>query len=209
MLCSLPWVPWVLGFLFLDAKTSQRCLLSQGHDKALKSSLLTAGFWGNLLWTWNQTLPFRAKSLLLSLLSKASFMVERKNPSAGVRALALWVLCRTRAGEMLLTLGPGGLLRALGSVCDSDLRQFWSYCSSFLGALQFSPFLTDFYCHILSVTSPTAAELWKWSKWKWVSKEVYSNYSELFGISTSDEVWGNFVFCRRSCVAHESKHRSS
>lgn len=45
---------------------------------ALKSLLLTAGFCGNLLWTWNQSLPFRGKSLWLSLLSEVWFMVKKK-----------------------------------------------------------------------------------------------------------------------------------
>lgn len=117
--------------------------MSQGYDKALKSSLLTAAFWGNLLWTWNQTLPFRGKSLLLSFaLQSVIYSWKAKSQCSGVEPLLSE--CSAGPGEMLLTLGPGGLLRALGSVCDSDLRQFWSYCSSFLGALQVSPFLTDF-----------------------------------------------------------------
>lgn len=113
--------------------------MSQGCDKALKPSLLTAGFWGNLLWTWNQTLPFRAKSLLLSLLSKVSFMVERKNPSA--RGLSL---CRTRARRCCWPWGQGLWALPMIQIWGSSgltVVVFWEL-------FQISPFITDFYLQI-------------------------------------------------------------
>lgn len=76
------------------------------------------------------------------MLSKVSFMVERKNPSAWGQSLCSLSALQDQ-GE-----GDAADLGALSSAHDSDLRQFWSCCSSFMGALQVSPFLTDFYLQI-------------------------------------------------------------
>lgn len=110
---------------------------------ALKSLLLTAGFWGNPLWTWNQSLPFRGKPLQLSLLSKVSFMVKNRKkqvkttgPAAGkaaskkipveamAEAVRRWVLThpRTRNGFYLKPKQSQGICRCKALALPSALQ---------------------------------------------------------------------------------------